>query len=230
MKVCATSDLHGTLDGLYFGGCDLAVIAGDIAPLYGFGESHVRYQLDWVNTTFRDFTDSFPKTQFVVIPGNHDFFPIAVDKYGKSRMWKYSFGKNVKFLLDSGFAFKGLKIYGTPRIPIISHAWAFETGYDGLVEAFSKIPYGLDLLISHSPPRFGDVDFSLQTDDGPFGSSELANEIVDKKPRYVFCGHIHSGDHKPTMLGDSTVVNVSRLDERYEIGYDTFEIEIDKKG
>lgn len=230
MTVYATSDLHGTLDGLEFKDCDLAVIAGDIAPLYGFGESHVRFQVDWINTTFRDFTDSFPKVQFVVIPGNHDFFPIAEEKYGKSRTWKCRFGKNVKFLLDEGFEFKGLKIYGTPRIPIISHKWAFETDHVGLVKAFSKIPSGLDILISHSPPRTGDIDYSLQTDDGPFGSSELFDEIIAKEPRYVFCGHIHSGDHIPHWINDSCVVNVSRLDERYEVRYETFNVGITKEG
>ena len=227
MKVFATSDLHGNLSDLDFTGCELGIIAGDIAPLHGFGRWFVKEQLEWVNTEFQAFTDSFPKTQFVVIPGNHDFFPLAHGMFGGRKSdWTADFGKNVAFLLDSGFEFNGLKIYGTPRIPIISHRWAFENEHDVLVKWFNKIPTGLDILVSHTPPRLDNVDYSFQTADGPFGSGELENAIIEKKPKHVFCGHIHSGDHDPTALGHSWVTNVSRLDENYEIGYEIFKIEI----
>lgn len=228
MKVVAVSDLHGNLNRLDFGGYDLVVMAGDIAPLRGFGRWDVYRQLKWVNVVFGDFTDRFPNTQFVIIPGNHDLFAVAGERFGGTDEWICRFGGNVKMLIDETFEFRGLKIYGTPWIPVISHSWAFESERRELSDSFSKIPYGLDVLITHSPPRIDGetVDYSLQNGRGPFGSAELANAIFDKKPKTVFCGHIHSGNHEPTDFGNSRIVNVSRLDERYEIAYDPFELEI----
>ena len=63
-----------------------------------------------------------------------------------------------------------------------------------------------------------------------FGSLDLTDEIARKRPRFVFCGHIHTGDHVPVVLdhGESstTVYNVSRLDEDYEIAYEPLRLEI----
>jgi len=229
MKIAAISDLHGNLQGLDFGGYDVVVIAGDIAPTKGFGKWHKYEQTKWINKKFKNFTDSFSKTQFVIIPGNHDFFPIAKETVNDSSInWNFSFGDNVHFLLDSSCEINGIKFYGTPWIPIISYSWAFESEHDFLVEKFDKIPNNIDILITHSPPRISgcNVDYSIQTRCGPFGSSELANAIFNKKPKYVFCGHIHSGDHIPFDFEGSKIINVSRLDERYEIWYNVFEMEI----
>ena len=37
MRIMATSDLHGNLDGLDLTGADVVVLAGDVAPLRGRG-------------------------------------------------------------------------------------------------------------------------------------------------------------------------------------------------
>ena len=65
-----------------------------------------------------------------------------------------------------------------------------------------------------------DVDRSLQTDSEHFGSPELTEAIIEKRPRFVFCGHIHTGQHGGVDFEGSRVYNVSRLDERYEITYE----------
>ena len=81
---------------------------------------------------------------------------------------------------------------------------------------------GLDVLITHSPPRIpgSDVDRSLQTNSEHFGSHELTEAIINKRPRFVFCGHIHSGQHDGLDFESSRIHNVSLLDERYEIAYE----------
>ena len=111
----------------------------------------------------------------------------------------------------------GVRFYGTPWVPIISYSWAFEGESDTLKRWFAKIPPGLDVLVTHSPPRIpgSDVDRSLQTDSEHFGSSELTEAIVEKHPRFVFV------DFESTR-----VYNVSRLDERYEIAYEPTWVEI----
>ena len=77
MRIMATSDLHGNLDGLDPTGADVVVLAGDVAPLRGRGPWHINDQKKWINKRFREWTASYPDIQFVVIPGNHDFYPIA---------------------------------------------------------------------------------------------------------------------------------------------------------
>ena len=50
--------------------------------------------------------------------------------------------------------------------------------------------------------------------------SKLTEAIIEKRPRIVFCGHIHTGQHGGVDFLKSRVYNVSRLDERYEIAYE----------
>ena len=77
MRIMATSDLHGNLDGLDPTGADVVVLAGDVAPLRGRGSWHINDQKKWINKRFREWTASYPDIQFVIIPGKHDFYPIA---------------------------------------------------------------------------------------------------------------------------------------------------------
>ena len=171
---------------------------------------------------FHEWTSSYPDIHFVVIPGNHDFFPIAHLLFKEKKMdWRYEFSPNVHFLCDSGTEIDGVKFYGTPWVPIISYSWAFEAEHDVLSKRFSAIPSGLDVLITHSPPRIpgSDVDRSLQTNSEHFGSHELTEAIINKRPRFVFCGHIHTGLHGGVDVESCRVYNVSRLDERYDIAF-----------
>ena len=66
MRIMATSDLHGNLEGLDPKGADVVVLAGDIAPLRGRGPWHVNDQKKWINKRFREWTASYPDIQFVV--------------------------------------------------------------------------------------------------------------------------------------------------------------------
>ncbi len=251
MRIMATSDLHGNLGGLAPKGADVVVLAGDIAPLRGRGPWHINDQKKWINKKFREWTSSYPDIQFVVITGNHDFFPIAHILFKDRDIdWKFDFSPNVHFLGDRGTEVNGVKFYGTPWVPIISYSWAFEGEHDTLVSWFSKIPTGIDVLVTHSPPCIpgSDVDRSLQTDSEHFGSPELTEAIMEKRPRFVFCGHIHTGrnrrasgaathrdaakpseasaEHGGVDFEDSRIYNVSRLDERYEITYEPTWVEV----
>jgi Icc-related predicted phosphoesterase len=189
----------------------------------------VNDQKKWINKKFREWTQSYPDIQFVVTPGNHDFFPIAHILFKDHGIdWGYGFSKNVHFLGDCGAEINGVKFYGTPWVPIISYSWAFEGEHDTLKKWFSKIPSDIDVLITHSPPRIpgSDVDRSIQTDSEHFGSGELTEAIIDKRPRFVFCGHIHTGRHGGVDFEGSRIYNVSRLDENYEIAYPPTWVEV----
>ena len=52
MKIMAVSDLHGSLEGLDPRGADVVVVAGDLAPMKGWGIWHVNDQVKWINQRF----------------------------------------------------------------------------------------------------------------------------------------------------------------------------------
>lgn len=231
MKVYAISDMHGNLDGLNPAGCDVCIIAGDFAELKGFGKWRVIEQRDWVQDVFCSWVGAYPKVQFVIVPGNHDLF--ADPKY--SAMWPGAvrpvvWPSNARMLVNSGCEIGGTAFWGSPNVPVINYRWAFESEHDKLSEVFSAIPSGVDVLVTHSPPRIPNqlVDVSLEHGMGSerFGSAELAQVILDRRPRFLFCGHIHSGDHACREFGGCSVCNVSRVNESYEIAYGPAVVEL----
>lgn len=222
MTIYATSDLHGQLEGLNPSFHDVCVIAGDIAPLKGFGPWHIHEQAKWMRKNFCSFCDKYPEVEFVIIPGNHDWAAARKNDVENKIDNSIKFPKNVHVLIDSEITISGKRFYGTPWVPIINRCWAYEADSYFLKEKFSKIPEDVDVLITHSPPHINGeyVDYSMQNFRGPFGSSELTQEIFKKKPKTVICGHIHSGDHKMVDFEGTNVYNVSRIDEGYEVYYE----------
>lgn len=230
-KILATSDLHGNLDDLNFEGVDLVLIAGDFMEQRGFGKWHMQDQKKWLYGKLFPLVEKHSEVEFAAVPGNHD---LCLDARLTSKFrdvnWSIQWPKNFHLLRDQEIELCGLKIYGTPWVPVISMLWAYEGEHDALVKRFSKIPSGLDVLLTHSPPHVPEscIDRSMQFGGyEAFGSNELAQAIYEKKPRYAFCGHIHSGLHDEVLFEDSKIYNVSRVDENYEIAYEPTVIEIE---
>lgn len=125
----------------------------------------------------------------------------------------------IVYLNNELFEYKGLKIYGTPWCHRFGN-WAFMRDDNKLIEKYSGIPNNLDILLSHDAPRianFGTIlDKRVSEEPAECGNVILAASIIDKKPKYVFCGHIHSGDHNLTKIGNTWLANVSYVDEAYD--------------
>ena len=229
VKFYAVSDLHGHLEGLDPSGVDAVLIAGDFSVMTGWGATHMAYQLFWVQDAFCKWCVSYPKTMFFVVPGNHDLFA-GREELRATIKWP----RNVKLLVDEVCEFKGRSIYGAPWVPFINGSWAFEEVFPGhLRERFASIPNNLDILITHSPPiiRHKKVDVSMDTNSPHFGSADLTDAIMRARPRFAFCGHIHTGDHNPVTIdhadGSMTLLrNVSRLDEEYKVRYEPYIFEL----
>lgn len=230
MKILATSDLHGNLNKLNPTGHDVVVIAGDFAPINGFSKWHMHDQKKWIQKTFMKFVNSYPNIKFVIVPGNHD---LCLDK-NKTTIYPdidYSidWSPNACLLIDEKVEIDGVVFYGTPWIPIISYSWAFEVDTDKQMEMFAKIPENVDILVTHSPPHIPNsfIDRSTQYYiSEAFGSNALATEIFNKKPKYVFCGHIHSGEHSMVNFDGTHIYNVSRVNEDYNIAYEPISLDI----
>lgn len=230
MKIFATSDLHGMLDGLDPSGCDVVVIAGDFAKLNRLDKWGFLDQKKWVEDRFIPWTQKHPEIEFVVVPGNHDIiFDMSKILPFSDLNFNVRFPNNVHLLVNRGIEFKGMNFWGTPNVPIINYRWAFESSGTELIDKFNRIPKGVDVLITHSPPRIGGkyIDASLQYGGTKFfGSGELTDAIFNKNPKFVFCGHIHSGSHEPCEFHKTTIYNVSRVDEDYRIAYQPTVIEV----
>ena len=228
VKVIATSDLHGLLDGLpeicSAQKPDVLVIAGDMHPALIWEDPD-----SWFRSRFFSFVASLP-CEVVAVPGNHDFWLAA----HASDMESIA-PKNFHLLIDSEVSVCGLRFYGTPWVPWISGRWCFEDKDENLKDRFALIPKGVDILVSHSPPKFprSNLDVSTQHDERywrHFGSDSLSAAIVRAKPRYCFCGHIHSGDHGEFKAPCGTrIFNVSRVNEQYNVHYAPVFLEIPAK-
>lgn len=229
--------MHGNLGGLDLTGVDVAFFAGDVAPLRGLNQWDKYRQVEWAREEFVPWCAKWPDTKIVFVPGNHDFFPIEGRASGVKDGGDMQLGlegaPNLTMLVDQAAELefpdgRKFSVYGTPWVPIINHRWAFEAYSDVLKEKFAGIPEGLDVLLTHAPPRFDYLDVSLEygTDSERFGSEALTQAILDKKPKMCFCGHIHSGSHIGGVIGETRVWNVSRVNESYEVAYDPLELEI----
>jgi len=225
-KIYAISDIHSTsLDGMDIDGHGIVVIAGDFIMRTGedkgdklayknlTGAEKKAESEKWLNDVFIPWLKSHGDKQFVIIPGNHDkYFEFCPDE----TKWP----SNVHFLVDGEANVNGLRFYGTPWC-YYNMDGAFEVGHKELAEHFAEIPEGIDVLVAHTPPNVkgSDIDYGA-SHFGHFGSSELTDAILAKKPGLVLCGHVHSGDHRPLKLGDSTIVNVARVGtKRAKAGY-----------
>jgi Icc-related predicted phosphoesterase len=208
VKIIATSDLHGHLPEIPR--CDLLLIAGDICPL---ANHDIDFQSEWLATTFQDWLCRVPARKVVSIAGNHDWVFQIEPESVPELPWTY--------LQDSGCEFEGLRIYGTPWTPPFCD-WAFNATEAELEGLFSRIPFGLDILLSHGPPYgIGDLNSERQR----CGSMALRLEVSHKSPKVLVNGHIHEG-YGHYRLGETSVWNVSLLDGAYRAVRSPVEISV----
>ena len=208
--IYATSDVHHSgIEGITDKECGTIVLAGDFMEKAkhhaDFGSAE-----KWWKEKFIPWCEDHKGQQIVIIGGN-------CDKWLYENRDKVEWPQNVHYLDDSISEVNGMKVYGTSWCPHnMNGAW--EVDDEVLAKEFAKIPEGLDILVTHVPPKGDGIDLDHDTEfNKHFGSEALTKAILEKKPKIVLCGHVHSGSHKPIKIGDSIVMNVSRIDDdRYE--------------
>lgn len=220
------SDLHGYLPEI--DKCDLVLICGDIVSLRS--QRYPKSCKKWYTRVFQPWIDSLPCDKVLFIPGNHE-----VGMEGHEEEYKKLFGPYEKatilihepyeYLSDDGIFYK---IFGTPYCKVFGN-WAYMRPNSDLKEKFSEIPDGLDILLTHDV-AYGYADQSLQDigygTDTHFGTVELRDAILKKKPKYHFSGHIHTADHNLVMIGDTKHYNVSYIDEKYNPAFKPLYLDI----
>lgn len=226
ITIIGISDLHGLLLPLSdMPPGDVLCICGDIVPLEV--QSDTIESIAWLCTKFFPWVESLPYEKVIITWGNHDFIgqTLTTDKHGNHRKPKRVLKKlmapaKLVLLEDNEFIYKGYRFYGSPWCPELSD-WAFYANHDDLVKKFDKIPENVDVLITHCAPSQDQFGMTTQGWNAmrDFGSNELTDAILKKRPKLAIFGHIHSGRHARLDLFGTTYANVSIKDENYEYSY-----------
>lgn len=224
MKIIALSDQHGNLEQIRES-CDVVIIAGDWSPLYC--QQDCMSVLNWCDKKYVPWMKALKTNHIIVIPGNHDF--ACTYKFFKEDLYKilarHRIDDRVHYLCHDSVIIDGKKFYGNPNSES-PNGWAFSNQYNQIYEFDDDT----DVLITHQPPRFGNVGFVKQFNK-ELGSVDLRNDILRSNIELNICGHIHTGDHNttPVILNNgklANIKNVSILDEDYRVVYEPAIIEI----
>ena len=224
MIVTASSDFHGYLPKTEtLTESDIFVIAGDISPL-DCQTDPVNLE-QWLNTLFCRWAAMVPAEKIIITPGNHDFCFTEDDFQTKfiRILMEHNLETRVVLLENEVMEFEGKRIFGCPYSDIPNWAystWATSKGFKADENGYEKIEGDIDLLIVHQAPDFEDLGTSLQTSNRNFGSDKLLKVILNRRPKYVVCGHIHSGNHNAVNCNGIIMRNVSYLDEHYLPSYE----------
>jgi len=228
MKICAISDLHGTLPEIKE--CDLCLIAGDIVPL---DIQRDRTQsIVWLFKTFLPWLKELPCQEVFIVAGNHDF---EMEKnYPIMKALEYLSNFKLTYLKNDCAIFRAngeqdIKVYGSPQCHKFGN-WAFMHEESFLEGLYDCVDDDIDIWLTHDTPALGDLDLLPPSQWNPepihAGGKSLAAAIERIKPRYVFCGHLHTCKDKYLKVNKTEIYNVSILNNSYAHVYEPTYVEI----
>lgn len=200
MKITAFSDTHGHHRKIILPKSDIFLFAGD-AMTCGYKEHELIDFLDWYNSQDAEHR--------IMVAGNHDRY---IENYRGLFQDLLKHYPSITYLENEGTVINGLFIWGTPDSKEFCR-WAFNRTEEQLERIFSKIPYDVDILVSHAP-QYGVLD---QLERGErVGEKALSKQFgrLTQIRRHIF-GHIHCqyGEFK----NGHTSMNVSMVNEAYEL-------------
>lgn len=229
MKIVAFSDIHGSVPFPKIpDGTDLVLVAGDVAPLSasldleGHRYFRIKEQIDWVFHELPKWVNEYPSTDFVVVPGNHDFWGATLDG---NPNWPANL-----YVRDNGLvSVRGKNIFCSSWVLPINGRWIYEMANEAEATVALRIPKHpqVDIVVTHNPPLVEGSDIDRCSNGDHCGSKFLTREIEKVQPELLVCGHIHSGSHECTKIGKTRCFNVSLLDDFYGPKWSPKEIEID---
>lgn len=212
-RIAAISDLHGKFPEIEE--CDILLICGDIVPLHY--QSNTIATESWYLSKFLPWCRDIKAKNVVFIAGNHEVAFEKIEQYLKTffNNWKQF---NIYYLNNETIEINGIKIFGTPYCKKFGN-WAYMKSPEELTAVFSEIPENIDILMSHDAPKLGNCGVITEgwNEGVDAGNVQLAQAIIDKKPKINVHGHIHSSPRGPIQVNETTqVFNVSYLNEYYE--------------
>ena len=238
IKLVCISDIHNRHKNIDLPEGDLCVICGDFQT-NGYYISELNDIKEWISNVLVN------KYQYtILIAGNHDR---TLESWGNNFVHDYFesnglYEKGVRYIQDEEieliFEKKGkLHLYGSPyQNYFCGWSWNIKDS-EKLYMIYEQIPDGLDVLLTHVPPK-NILDKSHvktmrnPTGEEPLGSKELSlrlSEMVNP-PRYHVFGHIHGDGGKTITIGNTTYINASICNEEYQPVNSIITLDIEPKG
>jgi Icc-related predicted phosphoesterase len=206
LKILPISDVHGSPHVIYHilneidpDSYDVLTCSGDV---WEGTSTNGKYK--WSNL------QEIIKKPIIMIQGNHDYWPTEVfDEY-----------PDIHMLHNETVEIDGVKFFGTPHT-VNFMDWNHMRDEQSLFDMWDLVvPKDLDVMLSHGPPYgYGDncnMPVYGNTAESKLGSKALLAILEERAPKYVFCGHIHTGDRVTIMDNGTKIYNVSCLDEAYQ--------------
>jgi Icc-related predicted phosphoesterase len=200
LKVAAISDTHGRKNWS-IPACDVFIHAGDIT---GWGS--LEETADFADWLEEQMESQMGPRHAIIVPGNHDeCFESAPEKVKKL------FGPSVHILQDQPLSLEGVTFYGSPWTPPFMQ-WHFMADENRLAELYEQIPFEVDVLVTHGPPR-GILDPGWNG--LPVGSTALAEAVAHRHVKHYVFGHLHGAGGRMIQQAQATYYNVAACDEKY---------------
>lgn len=187
MKLAVVSDTHGRHAKITVPPCDLLVHAGDWSHRGTRDESLALF--DWLAAQ--------PAEAVVLVAGNHDLWAEAAPDQTREAARE----RGLRYLCDEGCTVGGLTIWGSPVTPTFKRMAFNRDRGEPIRTHWDAIPAGLDLLITHGPPR-GVADrmfLGLHV-----GCDDLLEAVQARPPRVHLFGHIHEAAGEARLPGCPT--------------------------
>jgi Icc-related predicted phosphoesterase len=210
MRIVALSDTHLFHKRLAIPDGDMLIHAGDFSMRAKFGDV----------VEFATWFKSQPHQYKLLIAGNHDCYCDTHHGWTREEFFP------AIYLCHEEVTVGGYRIFGSPYSPSPGYrnnhsSWSFDYPRPGprARELWSQIPYGLDILITHGPPK-GILDLIPRDlcdpgEDPHIGDEDLAREVERACPKIHIFGHIHEG-HGTMQQSKTRFYNVSVCDDRYQ--------------
>jgi Icc-related predicted phosphoesterase len=174
MRLACTSDTHGQHASIRVPECDVFVHAGDFTRRGR--PSEALHFLDWLAAQ--------PARHKLVTPGNHDRCSEREPEWFAEEAAQ----RGVSLLIDCEQVCEGVRFWGSPVTPRFRNM-AFNRDRGAAIRShWERIPEGIDVLVTHGPPR-GIGDRMLLG--AHVGCQDLRAELERIQPRVHVFGHIH---------------------------------------
>ncbi len=197
LTIVALADTHLFHGDLQIPEGDILLHAGDLTRGGSLAEL----------TTAAEFLRQQPHPHKIVIAGNHERCLEDQPEAARALL------QGLDYLQDSGLERCGLRFWGSPWQPAYND-WAFNLPRGArLAEKWALIPEGVDVLVTHGPPRgFGDSVGTWRGSEAlqraRAGCADLLARVREVRPMLHVYGHIHQG-RGSWREGDVLMVNAT---------------------